>query len=75
MMTERDGPGGAGEEERHPALRASAAGTAQPPAEFVYDNGEILLELLRGRAAEEERRRFAAGLQRLGDGRRAPVDL
>ena len=42
--------------------RGAAAG---PPAEFVYDNGQIMLELLRGRAAEEERWRFVEGLRRL----------
>jgi hypothetical protein len=53
-----------------------AAGTApagpqgatatRPPAEFVYDNGQIMLGLLRGRTAEEERRHFVAGLRCLG---------
>lgn len=39
-----------------------------PPAEFVYDAGQIVLELMRVRAAEEERRRFVAGLRRLDGG-------
>ena len=56
-------------------LGGTAAGTApagprgvatRSPAEFVYDNGQIMLELLRGRASEEERSRFVAGLRRLG---------
>ena len=48
-----------------PAGPQGAAAT-RPPAEFVYDNGQIMLELLRGRAAEEERWRFVEGLRRLG---------
>jgi hypothetical protein len=46
--------------------RGAGAGAARSPAEFVYDNGQIILELLRGRAAEEERWRFVEGLRRLG---------
>lgn len=47
---------------------ASADYQARPPADFVYENGQIMLELLRRRAAEEERRSFVEGLRRL-DGR------
>lgn len=45
------------------ALRSSRA------AGFSYDDEQIFLDLLRGRAAEEDRRRFVAGLRRLDDGR------
>ena len=48
-----------------PARPPGAAATRKP-AEFVYDNGQIMLELLRGRDAEEERWHFVAGLRRLG---------
>jgi hypothetical protein len=48
-----------------PADRRRRAAPACAPAEFVYDGGQIMLELLRGRAAEEERRRFVAGLRRI----------
>ena len=41
--------------------------------DFVYDNGQILLELLRGRE-EEKRRRFVAGLRRLTRGKPATAD-
>jgi hypothetical protein len=43
----------------------SADRRARPPADFVYENGQIILELLRRRAAEEERRSFIEGLRRL----------
>lgn len=48
-----------------PAPPGEVSGKSRPPAPFVYDNGQIMLELLRGRAEEEERRRFVAGLRRL----------
>lgn len=40
---------------------------------FSYDDEQIFLDLLRGRAAEEDRRRFVVGLRRL-DGSRATSD-
>lgn len=55
--------------EKRPDWQAGAAGEGkgQPPADFVYDNGQIMLELLHRRAAEVERRSFVEGLRRLGD--------
>ena len=44
---------------------APGAGKARAPAYAAYDNGEIMLELLRARSAEEGRRRFVEGLRRL----------
>jgi hypothetical protein len=75
MKTEARGPACVGEGERRPGPRGANAVVASPPAEFVYDNGQILLELLRSRAAEEERRRFVTGLRRLGGFTRPPDDL
>lgn len=48
-----------------PAGRRQRVVPACAPAEFIYDSGQIMLELLRGRAAEEERLRFVAGLRRM----------
>lgn len=58
------GAGGVGDE-RNRVQSAAAECKARPPVDFVYDNGQIMLELLRGRAAEEERRGFVEGLRRL----------
>lgn len=74
-MTEAESlPAGGGEEQqpRHP--RAGGVGKAGPPAEFIYDNAQILLELLRGRAEKEDRRRFVAGLRRGPDDTLAAED-
>jgi len=75
MMLRVSNPAGVGEEAPHADLSGAGAVKASPPADFVHDNGQILLELLRGRAAEEERRRFVTGLRRLRDGRRTRDDL
>ena len=54
--------------EKRPDRQAGTTGEGKglPPADFVYDNGQIILELLHRRAAEEERRRLVEGLRRLG---------
>ncbi len=57
-----------------PGAKPAANSHARPLGAIVYDSGQILLELLQRRAAEEERRRFVAGLRRLDDGRGAPDD-
>ena len=55
-------------DEKRPNQRPgeAGAGKGQPPADFVYENGQIMLELLHRRAAEEERRSFVEGLRHLG---------
>jgi hypothetical protein len=58
MMSTETSPG---EEDLYPGLRRRAS-PGRAPVEFVYEGGEIMLELLRGRDAEEERRRFVAAL-------------
>ncbi len=56
----------AGGEERLARLAGvSADHRARPPADFVYENEQIILELLRRRAAEEERRSFVESLRHL----------
>lgn len=69
MIAETDtrAPTVEGDEPRH-----SPAGVARAyrrASYFSYDDEQIFLDLLRGRAAEEDRRRFVAGLRRLGGGR------
>jgi hypothetical protein len=54
-----------GDEVRGPGSSVAVTGKAGPPADFVYDSGQIILELLRGRAEEEDRRRFVEALRRL----------
>ena len=54
-----------GEEKPSPDRQKRAAPVRSPPADFIYDGGQIMLELLRVRAAEEERRRFVAALRRI----------
>ena len=68
MITEMSATAGVGEEVTSPDK--SGAGTCKglTPADFVYDNGQILLELLRGRADVEDRRRFISSLRRLHGG-------
>lgn len=61
MMSTETSPS---EEDLYPGLQRRAS-PGRAPAEFVYDGGEIMLELLRVRAAEEERRRFVAALRRI----------
>ena len=65
MLPETNTPADAGGEDSPTDSSKAVAGGALPPAEFVYDNGQIMLELLRGRAAEEARRRLVEGLSRL----------
>ncbi len=48
-----------------PAAKPAANSHARPLAAIVYDNGQILLELLQSRAEGEEKRRFVAGLRHL----------
>lgn len=43
----------------------TAAGKPRLPAEFIYDGGQIIIELLSARAEEEEKRRFVERLRRL----------
>jgi hypothetical protein len=64
MPTQTNAPARAGGEDSHPAPSTAGARKA-PPTAFVYDNGEIMLELPSARAAEEARRRFVEGLRRL----------
>lgn len=64
-----------GEEGQSPPTRAGGGRKAGTPAEFIYDNAQILLQLLRARSEEEDRRRFIAGLLRGPDDTLAPEDL
>jgi hypothetical protein len=75
MNTETEAHPAAAEETRPAAPPREVSGKSRPPDPFVYDNGQILLELLRGRAEEEERRRFVAGLRRLDRGGLTPDAL
>jgi len=49
MMLRVSNPASVGEEAPHADLSGAGAVKASPPADFVHDNGQILLELLRGR--------------------------
>jgi len=64
-----------GREEQSPPARAGGGRKAGTPAEFIYDNAQILLQLLRARSEEEDRRRFITGLLRGPDDTLAPEDL
>jgi hypothetical protein len=57
---------------RTPGAKPAANSHARPLAAIVYDNGQVLLELLQSRAAEEERRRFVEGLRRLDRNQAVP---
>lgn len=64
MPTKTSAAGGGGEASPQGQSTARAR-KARPPVAFVHDNGQILLKLLRGRAKEEDRRRFVMSLRRL----------
>lgn len=68
MITVTNDPAGVGGKESSDGLSATGVVKTRPPAEFVYDNGQILLELLRERADAEDRRRFVSSLRRLRRG-------
>jgi hypothetical protein len=52
------------EEARGGRVGAAVNDRLRPPAVFVYNDGQIMLELLLARAEEEDRRRFITGLRR-----------
>src|SRR5215208_419731 len=60
---------------RTPVLPRAVAVGARPPAEFVRDNGRILLELLRGRAQADDGRSFVSALRRLRGGAETPEKM
>lgn len=64
MKEEKSPRSRAEKKSKPPAPRSDGQGKAGPPAEFIYDNAQILLQLLRARSEEEDRRRFVAGLLR-----------
>lgn len=63
------------EEAPAPILSAAGSSKARPPADFIYDGGQIILELLQRRAEEEDRLRFITALRRLDCGRAAAADF
>jgi hypothetical protein len=74
VISQADDSAGAGAGEGRLLRKEAGAVGARPPSEFVYDDGEIILELLRAREGEEEeRRRFVEGLGRLRRGVDCPA--
>ena len=64
MLTETSATTGVGEEGVPSDSSGAGASKARLPAEFVYDNEQILLEVLRRRAEVEDARRFDSALRR-----------